>query len=308
MDWDLFERIEVNDAALEAADSPGTPVTECFSCHSSNIHFMHEDGRFVCANCGMVLCVMMETNIANGIAERQNDGSGVATTSSPISIFLPKSSLGTTVKGNCRMKVRVVNGWLKWIYKERTFYQDTRFITEKCYAAKINQAILDTALRLYKETCEKNRILRGARRTGTMAACVYYGAKLQHHSFSPIEVSHFFDIPRQCLSKGCAVVNELLNIDRRMQQRGGAVDFVERFSPKMGMTTEQCSRARDLALQATAQDIAGNFQPPSIAAALLLLVGDNKNKEEISRLTGISAPTIHKASKELEAWFCSVSK
>ena len=73
-DWSLFEKIETSNSSSE---SDVETEKKCFSCGSTKIEYIHNAERFVCQECGVILCIMV------------NEYSGSKENSSNINIYLP---------------------------------------------------------------------------------------------------------------------------------------------------------------------------------------------------------------------------
>lgn len=297
-DWSLFEKIETTESLLK--EDVESTEKKCYSCGSIKIEFVYAEERFVCQECGVILCVMV------------NEYSASKESSSNISIYIPKSSLGTSIFGNQHSRLRIVNGWMKWIYKEKAFFDDKKFMEEKCYNANFSQSILDNALHLYKKVRDTNTIIRGSKRTGIMAACVYYGAQMQNQSYSPNEISTAFDIHRNYVTKGCKLLNELVTVEQKIESN--IVEFTERFCITLQCSDEQKTKAKEIATNIISLSIANNFQPPSIAASILLLLveldmvsNEVINIELLYSSFKISKCTITKAFKKIKPWIKIIS-
>jgi transcription initiation factor TFIIIB Brf1 subunit/transcription initiation factor TFIIB len=305
MDWDLFEKFE-SDNTTDADTDNDLLNKKCYSCSSTNIEYVHENSQFVCSDCGVILCIMM-------------DKAGDHSEGAAINVYLPKASLGTTVSGNFYMKLRVVNGWMRWVYKEKAFFEDTKYLETKCYAARIHQSVLDNALYLYKKVLNSNKIIRGPKRKGTMAACVYYGAQMQKKSYSVVEISTAFDVSRHSLSQGCAIVTSIMDTTHIMHNNNNCItDFTNRFSTELSLSDATKERARELAENIMKLEIAENFQPPSIAATIMLLIVDidcgvedaakkNITCQKLHERFNISQATINKAYKKIYPWKMIIS-
>lgn len=302
--WDLFEKIETSSTHLKENEATQQLEKKCYSCGSTKIEYIHFDERFVCQECGVVLCIIV------------NEESTSKEDSSNINIYLPKSSLGTSICGNQHMRLRVVNGWLKWIYKEKAFFEDKKIMEEKCYNANYNQSILDNALHLYKKVSNTNKIIRGKKRKGVMAACIYYGAQMQNQSHTTIEISNAFDIDRNYLTKGCKLLNELITIDKKNTTNSinSIIEFTERYCSALLCLDEQKQKANMIALNIIKLGIATNFQPSSVAASILLILvkldivtDDIITIDKINSLFKISKATILKAFKVIKPWIEIIS-
>jgi transcription initiation factor TFIIIB Brf1 subunit/transcription initiation factor TFIIB len=258
------------------------------------------------------------------------------------------------VMGNPRMKLRVVNGWMRWVYREKTFFNDTKLMEQKCYAARIGQSVLDSALYLYKKIAETKKIIRGVRRQGTMAACVYYGAQRQGISYKPEEIARAFGIDRKVHSKGRATVNELLmGLETSFSPSAGVgasasntsasagegvgtsasrsefssssspphhrvAEFAGRFCNDLGLGREAAAIACTLSLNLGRLEVAENFQPASVATAVVLLLQNipaastlprvkGITRAQLSEAFGISVATIAKAQRAITPWLATAA-
>lgn len=316
-DWDLFDTLDTSDECgeedieLEINDEDN-PV--CFSCKSKDVRFDSNDNSLVCNTCGVVICTLIDK-----AAEKSNalcDGSTV-------NFFLPKSSLGTSISGNPRMKIRQVNDWWKWVYKEKSFYDDKRYIEVKCHSAKLSQPIIDNALNLYKKISEsrhqdgvnkgKYLIVRGVNRTALMAAAVYYGAKMQKQPRSPKEIADVFGLKLKYMNRGRKKFLTLIdpNVLVKMLEHSESCDFVERYCKKLDIDQQCTDKAIEIIKNINKLQIVSNHEPPSIAAAAILLMADlkglNVSKKDLHQHFQISEVTIAKTYKKVYPFINIVS-
>lgn len=300
--WNLF------DSFIEEEPKVTKEDIVCFNCESEDLLFDSEYSFLTCKNCGVIVCTLLD---------KKNEATMALVDGSNISHFLPKSSLGTSISGNPRMKIRKVNDWWKWEYKEKAFYDDKKFIEDKCYNAKLHQAIVDNALNLYKrisETRDKNGkyfINRGINRIGLMAASVYYGSKMQKQPRSPKEIAVVFGLKQTEMTKGCkrflALIDHKVLYNTEMNE---TKDFVERYCNKLGLDHSYYYRVIELIKNIDKLQIATNHQPPSVAAAAILLtvslLGNNTeislNKKKLHALFKISEVTITKTYNKIYPW------
>ena len=311
-DWDLFNKIDSEtdkESDLSNEDNP-----TCFSCKSKDVRFDSNDNSLICNNCGIVLCTLIDK-----LAEKTN----ALSEGSMINFFLPKSSLGTTISGNPRMKIRQVNDWWKWVYKEKAFYEDKKFIEEKCFAARVPQPIVDNALNLYKKISEsrhregKNKgkylIIRGVNRTALMASTVYYGAKMQKQPRSPKEVADIFDLKLKYMNRGRKKFLTLVDtsILVKLLEHSESCDFVERYCQKLGLSKQAIEKAVEIIKNVNLLQLASSHEPPSVAAASILLASDllniNVGKKDLHTQFQISEVTISKTYKKIYPFIKVVS-
>ena len=236
------------------------------------------------------------------------------------------------VMGNPRMKLRVVNGWMRWVHREKTFLEDTKHMAEKCDAAHprpIAKSVLDGAIFLYKKLAETKKIVRGVRRKGVMAACVYYGAQRQAQPYTPTEIARAFEIDEKYITIGCAMLNKLLGLDGTSTiMAGNAVsgttrnrvaEFACRYCTDLGLGREAAIVACMVANNLARLEVSGNFQPASVATAIILLLQEipramtasprvaEITRAKLSKDFGISVATISKAYRSIKPWILTVA-
>lgn len=314
-EWELFDKFDSEsseeEVVLELADE-NNPY--CFVCQSKDVRLESTENSLVCNACGAVLCVLLDKMVerTNSLAE-----------GSAINYFLPKSSLGTSIAGNPKMKIKQVNEWWKWVYKEKSFYEDKKFIESRCHHSKLSQPIIDNALNLYKKISEckhengKNKgkylIVRGVNRIAIMAAAVYYGAKMQKQPRSPKEIADIFSLKLPYMTRGCKKFLSLIDTNALFHiiENSEASDFVERFCTKLKLSADSSAKAIEIITNINRLQIATNHQPPSIAAASLLLMADVQHldisKKDLHKHFMISEVTIGKTFKKIYPWVNIVS-
>ena len=282
----------------------------CFGCKSYDLAFDSSYSTLTCNECGIQLCTLID---------KKNEQSLALSEGSNISYFLPKSSLGTSISGNPKMKIRLVNDWWKWEYKEKAFYDDKKYIEDKCYNAKLPQAIVDNALNLYKRISEsrddngKYNINRGINRVGLMAASVYYGTKMQKQPRSPKEIATIFELKQTDMTKGCKRFLSLIDhkVLYKNLEMNETRDFVERYCKKLNIGDEYFIKSLEIIRNIDKLQIATNHQPPSVAAATILLMANvmdlEINKKELNTMFKISEVTISKTYTKIYPWIRLIS-
>ena len=306
-DWELFDKLE--QLSLDTSEN----VEYCNRCNSDEIE-LDSNNTLVCTNCGIILITLIDK-----IAEKTNSMSEGST----INYYLPKSSLGTTISGNRRMSIKQVTEWWNWDYKEKSFFEDKKLIEKKCQKAKLQQPIIDNALNLYKKISEcrhndgqnkgKYVIVRGINRIALMAASVYYGAKMQKQPRSPKELADVFGLKLPYMTRGCKKFLSLIdtNVLFNITENNESCDFVDRYCTKLGLDKNCLTKALEIIININKLQIATNHQPPSVAAAAILLMSDlfdmKINKKHLHQLFKISEVTIAKTYKKIYPWIRIVS-
>jgi hypothetical protein len=177
-----------------------TPII-CSACQSRNITHCALRGYNVCEDCGVINEYFLDKTpewTTYESSEENNGRCGCAT-----NFFLPKSSLGTSIKGKGFSRIEVLHRWGNMPYKERSLFGVLQDIEYRCRKNNIKKSIIDNAKILYKNINDtkhqtgdnkgKSHIFRGVNRKSLIAACVFYGAKLQGEPRSPKEIGDIFE-------------------------------------------------------------------------------------------------------------------
>lgn len=299
------------DSAFMEADptSPTEGKEMCFVCHEEKLLINDTEGSLVCHACGA---------INHYLIEKKSDMSTAMADGTNINVYLPKSSLGTSIAGPARMKIRIVTEWWKWVYKEKSFYDDKKDIEEKCHKGKLSQAVIDNSLNLYKRVSElkhsdgKYVIIRGTNRKAIMAAAVYYGAKLQRQPRCPKEIADLFDLEVGQMTKGCKRFSQMVDMSEMVKDniRNEATDYVFSLCHRLDLDRAFRDKACEIVKNIMKLQLVTNHQPPSVAASTLLITKEffghekslKKFRDLLSEIFRVSDVTIQKTFKELRPW------
>lgn len=321
--WDILDKISDGNTVEDILISNNlddkhkdiiTNTDKCTSCNSTNILFETTKSYYVCKDCGMIIQEILDKgpewcNYDDGY-NQVNSRCGNATNQ-----FLPESSMGTIIGGKGYSRLRILQSWNQMPYKERSLSEVLQHIDGKLKVYKISKSIIDNAKILYKNISTikhnngankgKNIIIRGLNRRGLIAACAFYGAKLQGIPRSPKEIADIFDLKLPQVTKGCRKFEELMNYQVNYNIRTSEPkDFIERFSYKLNIKKTYIELAIKIAKNITKLDIASDHQPTSIAAGSILLMAELNNvsisKKMISELFQISEVTITKTYKKIQ--------
>jgi transcription initiation factor TFIIIB Brf1 subunit/transcription initiation factor TFIIB len=288
--WDLLDdftndKIENKEKMTEIIDNE----KKCLSCNSNNIIFSENRNRFICTKCGSVCDEIFEEKPDWNNDENKKD---VGRNGIPINTFFPNTSLGTTINYSGFSKIKMLHSWRQMPYKERSLAQVLTNIENKCKKYKITKAVIDNAKILYrnirdsKHQTGKNKgkyiIIRGKNRIQIIAACVYFGAKLQNCTRSNKEIADIFNLEIKQVTKGCRkfleyMQNNLILYDIKPSQ---GTDYIYRNGAKLGLEKEVLDLANVICKNTAILNIATNHQPESIAAASIILAV-NKLKKKI---------------------------
>lgn len=285
----------------------------CELCNSDALVFDSDKAVYTCTECGVESGKIFDqrpewTNFEDG--PQDNARCGVATNP-----FLPKSSMGTVIGGTGFSRLRIIQSWNQMPYKERSLSEVLQHIDSKLKTYRITKAVIDNAKILYKNISEikhgsginkgKTIIIRGLNRRGLIAACAYYGAKLQGTPRSTKEIADVFNLKITQVTKGCRKFLELINYQSMTYNlhSSHAYDFIERFGYKLKLKKTDIDIAIRIAENINKLDIASDHQPTSVAAGSILLMSNiyelNIPKKNISEIFGISEVTITKTFKKI---------
>lgn len=311
--WEHFSTL----AGCEGSDHNPKPASQaiptCFLCKSETLVIQSNDGYIVCDSCGAVNTQLID---------KQQDQNTALAEGSGINMYLPKSSLGTSITGGRHMKLRLVNDWWKWVYKEKTFYDDKRIIETLSRTAGLTQAVIDNSLNLYKRLSEtrhhqgkntgKYVIIRGVNRRAIMAASVYYGARLQRQPKSPKEIADMFDLEIGQMTRGCKKFTDMVDLTSLMKstEKNDVYNYVQSYCYRANLGLDYANKALEIVRNMQKLQLATNHQPPAVAATTLLLVQEfygQRNspvvkKSEMAEIFKVSEVTITKTFKEVYPW------
>ena len=289
----------------------------CSECKTSdNIVEDNTQGIMVCKSCGNVVANIMDENPEWRQYGGDDSKTELARCSMPTNFFLPQSSLGTTIAGNCRSKIKTLHNWSAMPYKERSLHLVLKEIQSKCRSSGILKCIEDDAKILYKNISEckhlrgknkdKSIIIRGANRRSLIAACVFFACKRKGNTRSPKEIAKIFDLKYTDITKGCKTFLKLMKIKKMEYEFNSSSPehFVKRFCKALHINNELIEKTIQLAKNIQKLNIASVHTPLSIATGSILLMADMNNlpitKKTIAVEFEVSEVTIAKTFKKLE--------
>jgi transcription initiation factor TFIIB len=293
----------------------------CGACNTEDQIF--EDftyGISVCKNCGNVIATLMDKTPE---WKQYNDGGEYSKevgrcSSMPTNHFFPQSSIGTSISGSNRSKIKILHSWSAMPYKERSLYIILKKIQTNCEKANIVKCIEDDAKILCKNISEckhikgvnkgKKIIIRGRNRESLIAACVFYACKKKGETRSPKEIAKIFGLKYTEITKGCKTFLKLMKI-RNMDYHLNSSrpeHFIPRFCAKLKMSDDIIKKTVQIAKNIQRLNIASVHTPLSVATGAILLVADLVNlkipKKSIAETFGVTEVTISKTFKKLTSY------
>ncbi len=314
--WELFDKIDLNNETKNIPDNEDQDEEIdylCSNCNSDSLVNDSSKGYYVCQDCGVINQSYLDKNPEyNNYEDSKEDSNRCG---APTNFFFPKASLGTKIKTNNYSRIKVLHSWGQMPYRERSLLSVLENIQGKCKKYKITQTIIDNAKIMYKKIndCKhmkgknkgKNIIIRCINRKSLIAACVFFGCKLQGKPRSPKEIADIFDLELKQVNKGCRKFLDLMNIDILMYKIrcSQSTDFIERYCKKLKIKKEFIDCATRISTNIHKLDIASTHQPPSVAAGSILLMANlyelDISKKSVSEIFDISDVTIAKTYRKI---------
>lgn len=297
---------------LEPEKSEKKSEDICNFCNSTK--FDKLDNKLICSDCGNIVREFLNSN-----AQFESSESGGNSYGCPSSYFFPKSALGCKVKARGFSKIANLQKQGQMPYKEKSLKDVMESIQDKCNKYKITQKIIDTAKILYKNISEckhtsgkrkgKSMIMRCINRRSMIAACVYYACKLENFPRSPKEIAEIYDLEVKNVNKGCRKFCEFIDITEYFNKIKAcqSSNFIARYSSDLNLSNDVLELAQQVCENIHLLDIASNHEPPSIAAASILLICNylkkDINKKHISEVFNISDVTISKTYRRIFPYY-----
>jgi transcription initiation factor TFIIIB Brf1 subunit/transcription initiation factor TFIIB len=277
----------------------------CMNCGSQKFLFDSTNTFRICEDCGVQNKEMLNEN-----PEYSGDGAKdeCSRYGCPTNHFYPKASLGTKITSRGYSRLSYIHNQGQMPYRERSLFTVLEKIQSLCKKAGISQKIIDNAKILYNKIYQskhlkgknkgRNIIMRCANKESLEAACVFFGAKIQKESLSNKQVADMWNLEVKNVNKGCRKILEYLDLRDFKIKNSESQDFVERYSKKLEIDKKYIIIAKKIADNIQKLNIASTHEPPSVAAACILLMGElnnlNINKLKVSKIFDISEVTINK--------------
>jgi transcription initiation factor TFIIIB Brf1 subunit/transcription initiation factor TFIIB len=313
--WNMLDICvsQQNDSITKGTKTDKISNNYCRVCKNPTMVFNSNESVYNCDICGAVSNEVFDQKPEwNNYDDGPQDNGRCGSATNP---FFPTSSIGTIITGAGCGRLRLIQKWDQMPYKERALSNVLNHIESNMKTCKMTKAIIDNAKILYKNVSElkhtdgpnkgKNIIIRGFNRSGLIAACAFYGAKLQNMPRSTKEIANIFGLKVTQVTKGCRKFLELHEYKNGSYSLSSshAQDFIERNGYKLKLLRQHIDMAIKIAENVTKLDIASDHQPTSLAAGSILLVIDIHKlpitKKQISDVFEISEVTITKTFKKI---------
>lgn len=307
----IFEGIDFSSKKVNNSVS----LDICQSCGSNNIIEDSSQGVIVCTDCGQVLDTIYDNNPEwkQFDDDDKNNGRCVAASN----ILLPQSSLGTSIKGYGKTRLKTLHSWNAMPYRERTLNGEFKKINTMCQKGSISKCIEEDAKimckmvndRKHKNGKQKNKfvITRGIKRIGINAGCVFLACLKNGATRTPHEISNLYNIKESEINKGCKEVMKILRDNVNIHiGTSKAEHFIKRYCDELQIKNIFITQAITISQNIEKLNIGSDHTPYSVAAASILLMAElydlrTITKKKIAYEFSLSEVTISKTYKELEA-------
>jgi transcription initiation factor TFIIB len=234
----------------------------------------------------------------------------------PINPLLVESSFGCKVlcSGKSSYEMRRIRKWTEWQsmpHREKSLYEEFRFITVMAQNAGIPKIFIDKAMAIHKDISEQ-KMFRGLNRDGIKSASIYISCRLNGCPRTAHEIAEIFKLDKTSATTGCSMaVNILHNIERgydSTQQTELATTrpaaFIDRYCSRLNINRELTLLSKFVANKVQNENIINDNTPHSIAAGIIYFISQNCNlsigKTDIRIVCGVSEVTINKCYKKLD--------
>lgn len=289
-------------------------INKCPSCLEGEIMEDYSQGNIVCKNCGQVLEGIIDFNPE--WKQFDDDDKANGRCGMPINIHLPQSSLGTTIAGMGRSRIKILHGWNAMPYNERSLNNEFKTIKDACLRGGIMKCVEDDAIVLYKTANEsknigtkKNRtvITRGLNRISINAGCVFFACSRNGVTRTSKEIANLYGINDTEMNRGCKNLLKLLKNKNVSMKMGTSKpeNFIKRYCDDLKIKNIYTDEAIKIASNIEKLNIASGHTPYSSAAASILLMAEIYNlksitKKKLAKEFNISDVTITKTYSEIQ--------
>ena len=312
---DMFDDIEFNlDGERKIPDQEKKDV--CPKCLTAdNVVADTIYSILVCTNCGQVINNLVDQNPE--WRHFEDDAKNESRCSMPVNKLLPQSSLGTSIAGNFKSRLKTLHTWSQMPYKERSLNTVFKIIQSKCHKGNILKCIEDDAKIMYKSISEckhvrgKNAgkfiIIRGKNRQSLIASCVFFACRRNSRTRSPREIADLFELKYTEITKGCKNFIKLMKIRKLGINMGTSQPdhFITRFCNDLKIKKQYVEQAICISRNIRKLDIASVHNPYSTATSSILLMAELNDlqaisKKKLSSKFNVSEVTITKTYKKIE--------
>lgn len=290
-----------------------------YNCGCDNCDLIEDctQGMLLCQNCGQIVGEILD----HSPEWKQYEDSDMsnARCGAPINMLLPQSSMGTTIGGNARPRIKMIQRWDAMPYKERSLNGEFKKINNICVAKNIPKSIEEDTKIMCKmasevkhktgENAGKSVITRGKNRISISAACMYFACLKKNMAYTSKEIAEFYGISYSEINNGIKTLRELIDTQKILRNNSNCNQnqFIKRYCDNLKMFNIHSDEAIRIANNVEKLGIATEHNSYSHAAACILFVIELYDLKYISKKTlatefGISEATLTKTYKKIEQY------
>ena len=292
----------------------------CTNCSSHNkIIEDVAEGILVCSNCGMI-----QNELYDDSQEVRDYGAddmkeSVKRCNFMTNIFLPQSSLGTTIACSYKCKTKQLHNWNSMPYRERILnlaFKDIHDIVKKLHILKCVEddvKILYSTVTKYKYDNKKSRnnnvintvsnkpiINKNTKKSKLMAACIYMACKKKTQPRNQKEIAKVCNIKIGDIKKGCKEMEKYFKLTGFTYDINNIrpKDFINRFAKYFRLNSDQTTHVLQIAENIQKLYISFVHTPFKIALCSFIIYVNMTNmnitKKAIAVVFDISEATVSK--------------
>jgi len=326
--WKSFDEEEKTSETTFQESYDIQEIDLCSEC--SAVLVLSEEGLPTCSSpeCGTMKSVAIDFSPEWKFFQSDDrNAQDPARCGNPVNPLLAESSFGCKV--SCTSKspyeMRKIQKWVEWQsmpHREKTLYEEFKFIEAMAMNAGIPKIIVDDAKYIHKE-CSQQLMKRGNKRDGIKSASLYLSFRINGCPRTAYEISEIFHIDKASATKGCSdAVSILHNLERNAYVGGAETEeafylplsctklsvakpssFMDRFCSQVNMCQELTMLCHFIARKVEEGDIITDNNPQAIATGIILFVASvckqDISKKTISKVCGVSDVTIMKCYNKL---------
>lgn len=279
------------------------------------------EGILVCSSCGVIQSELYDDSLEVRDYGADDMKDTVKRCNFMTNIFLPQSSLGTTIACSNKCKTKQLHNWNSMPYRERILniaFKDIHEITQKLHIQKCVEddvKILYSTVTKYKYDTKKSKnnkddilnnlnnkqiINKNTKKTKLMAACIYMACKKKTHPRSQKEIAKVCNIKIGDIKKGCKEMEKYFKLTGFTYDIDNIrpKDFINRYAKSFKLNSDQTTHVLQISDNIQKLYISFVHTPFKIALCSFIIyvhmTNMNITKKTIAIVFDISEATVSK--------------
>lgn len=288
----------------------------CLNCGQNSIIIDESNSALICSNCGVQRCSQildrnLESIYNEDVSSRCNSRKDK---------LLPIMSQATCFVGKNSRRINAIHTWQTMDYKELSLINVFKLIDNRCQDSNISNAIIAYTKNLYHSIIKdkddndnRDKIYRGDKRTGIIAACVYWGCVVHKSERSTKEIAKLFQIEEKMVNKGIDIMSSFMLKNKILENNvindcKDIISYTQYYTKKLNIIElDIIKKIEDISQIIEEHKHEINNMTRSIATGIIYYVlikfGNKKiNKKHMSEICDISEVTINKCYKTITTY------